>query len=127
MSRLNGAKQKGATMKKFFGAAILAGAFSMLAMGADLSGNLLDASCYSKEMKAANCNATAATTSFVLMSSGKVYKLDTAGNEKVVTAMKTRADRSKDPTHAATTNAITATVSGTVTGDTIQVESVTVQ
>ena len=114
-------------MKKFFGTALLAGAFSMLAMGADMSGNLLDASCYSKEMKSANCNPTAATTSFVLMSSGKVYKLDTAGNEKAVTAMKTRADRSKDPTHPSTTAAITATVTGTVSGDTIQVESINVQ
>lgn len=114
-------------MKKFFGATLLAGAFSMLAMGADVSGNLLDASCYSKEMKSANCGATASTSSFVLMSSGKVYKLDTAGNEKAVTAMKTRADRSKDPNNPATATAVTATVSGTVTGDTIQVESIAIQ
>jgi hypothetical protein len=114
-------------MKKFFGATLLAGAFSILAMGADVSGNLLDASCYSKEMKSANCSATASTTSFVLMSSGKVYKLDTAGNEKAVTAMKTRADRSKDPASPATAAAVTATVTGTVTGDTIQVENISVQ
>ena len=114
-------------MKKFFGATLLAGAFSMLAMGADVSGNLLDASCYSKETKSANCSATASTTSFVLMASGKVYKLDTAGNEKAITAMKTRADRSKDPNNPSTTAAVTATVSGTVTGDTIQVDSISVQ
>jgi hypothetical protein len=114
-------------MKKFFGASLLASAFSILAMGADVSGNLLDASCYSKEMKSANCAATASSTSFVLMSSGKVYKLDTAGNEKVVAAMRTRADRAKDPNHPTATAGITATVSGTVTGDTIQVEKVTIQ
>jgi hypothetical protein len=114
-------------MKKFFGTALLGGALSMLAMGADMSGNLLDASCYGKEMKSANCEATSSSTSFVLLSSGKVYKLDTAGNEKAATAMKTRADRSKDPNNPAATKGITATVSGTVSGDTIQVESISVQ
>ena len=118
-------------MKKFFGTALMAGAFSMLAFGADMSGNLLDASCYNKDQKSTNCAPTASTTSFVLLSSGKAYKLDTAGNEKAVTAIKTRADRSKDTTNpsssTSTAASVTATVSGTVSGDTIQVESISVQ
>ena len=114
-------------MKKFFGTTLLASAFAMMAMAADVSGNLLDASCYSKEMKSANCAATPSSTSFVLLSSGKVYKLDSAGNEKAITALKTRADRAKDPNQPATATSITATVTGTVSGDMIQVESISVQ
>ena len=114
-------------MKKFFGTTLLASAFAVMGMAADVSGNLLDASCYSKEMKSANCAATASSTSFVLLASGKAYKFDTAGNEKAITALKTRADRAKDPNQPATASAVTATVSGTVSGDTIQVESISVQ
>ena len=114
-------------MKKFIATGILASAFSMMALAADMSGSLLDETCYNSQKQAATCQATASTTAFALMSSGKVYKLDSTGNEKAATAMKARADRSKDPDQPAKVTAVAATVSGTVTGDTIQVDSISVQ
>lgn len=114
-------------MRKLIATSILASAFSMLALAADMSGSLLDDTCYNSHKQAATCQATASTTAFALMSSGKVYKLDSAGNEKAATAMKAHADRSKNPDQPAKVTAVAATVSGTVTGDTIQVDSISVQ
>jgi hypothetical protein len=98
----------------------------MLAFGADFSGKLIDASCYSQQQKASACSATSATTTFALDVSGKVYNLDAAGNSKAATAMKSRADRAVDPANPQA-NQIMAKVSGTESGGTIAVDSVDVQ
>jgi len=114
-------------MRKLIAMSIFASAFSILAIAADMSGSLLDETCYNSHKQAATCQATASTTTFAFMSSGKVYKLDSTGNEKAATAMKSRADRSKEPGQPTKDNAVAATVSGAVTGDTIQVDTISVQ
>jgi hypothetical protein len=114
-------------MRRIVSLGIFASAFSMMAFGASMSGSLLDEACYSQQKQATQCEAKMSTTSFALLASGKVYKLDTAGNEKASAALKARADRSADPAHPSAPSTIVATVTGNVSGDTIQVESINIQ
>jgi hypothetical protein len=115
-------------------------AFSALALAENYSGKLLDASCYHRQSqsqpqqqqktpqtKSSNtCVATSQTTSFAIETSGsKVYMLDAAGNSKAMTALKNRADRSA-PGQALPKD-ITASVQGTLSGDTIKVDKIDVQ
>lgn len=100
--------------------------FSVAAFGADFSGNLIDANCYSQSKKAASCDATSATTAFALDVSGKVFTLDASGNAKAAAAVKNRADRAADPANPQSKQ-IMAKVSGTESGGTITVENVDVQ
>src|SRR6185437_6266260 len=74
----------------------------------------------------ASCNATTATTAFALEANGKTYKLDTEGNTKAAAAIKSRADRSADPTKAMSAM-YTAKVTGTDSSGTISVESIDIQ
>jgi hypothetical protein len=101
-------------------------AFTGLALAENFTGKLLDAACYDQEKGAKPCDATAATTTFAVNVSGKVYKLDDGGNAKAAEAIKSRADRSADPSKA-TTGEIAARVSGTMEGQTIKVESIEVR
>ena len=106
----------------------LSAALSMSAFAGDWSGKLIDATCNDQrqQTKAASCDATSATTSFAIDVSGKIYKLDVAGNSKAATALKDRADRSTDPAKALS-GALTAKVSGTEKEGVIAVESIEVQ
>ena len=115
--------------------------FSALAFAESWNGKLADAKC-AAEQKAAACNPTDATVAFVLAAAdGKAYKLDDAGNKKAADAMKNRADRSKEPSAPAAPNGaspspntpsaagapITASVTGKLEGDVIQVEAITIE
>jgi len=128
--------------------------FLALTMGAAFAyadswtGKLLDASCYDrmKDDKDAQkseqaCVATPQSTSFVLMSSGKAYRLDAAGNTKAAAAMKNHAERSA-PNQAAQpggaqpganqpganlTRDVSARVEGNETAGTITVTTIDLQ
>lgn len=113
-------------MKKFISLIGLSAAFSMLALAGSWSGHLLDASCYDQNKKASECSATASTTAFALHASGKVYKLDEAGNTKAAAAVKNRADRAADPAKPQSKE-IMAQVTGDEKDGIITVESVEVQ
>jgi hypothetical protein len=104
------------------------GAFcSVLSFAENWTGRLIDASCYDQQKNATACDPTASTTMFALHASGKVYKLDDAGNAKAVEAIRNRADRSKDPTKPASPE-INAKVKGSKgTDDTIKVEAIEVE
>jgi len=108
-------------------------AISGLALAEDFSGKLLDASCYDQEKGAKPCDATAATSAFAVNVNGQVYKLDSAGNSKAAEAIRSRADRSADPSKAAdpskpaASSEVTAKVTGTMEGQTIKVENIEVR
>jgi len=103
----------------------LFGVFSMCALAESYSGKLLDASCYDQQKKVDSCGATSSTTAFALEVSGKVFKLDDAGNSKASEAIKNRADRT-DPSQPQPKE-IMAKVDGTQKGGTITVENIAVQ
>jgi hypothetical protein len=136
-------------MKTTLSAIALMAALSMASYAADFTGQLMDATCAeqshsgtpgtpsaatpaspsassSTTSSKASCNATSATTAFALEANGKMYKLDSAGNTKAAAAIKSRADRSADPTKAMSAT-YTAKVTGTDESGTISVESIEVQ
>jgi hypothetical protein len=113
-------------MKKTLSIAILSAAFSVMALAENWSGTLLDASCYEKSQKAEGCEATGTTTSFALSASGKVLKLDSAGNTKAASALKSRADHVADPAKPESKQ-VMAKVDGTEQGGTIAVTSIDIQ
>jgi hypothetical protein len=99
---------------------------SALAFAETWTGKLLDASCMEQQKNAA-CTPTSSTSSFAIETSGKMLKLDTAGNQKAAQALKESAngaDRSREP--GAQSGQVTATVTGTPSRDEIRVESVVV-
>ncbi len=100
--------------------------FAAFAFADSWSGKLIDHSCYEKQQSATGCDATGATKSFALEVSGKVYKLDAAGNQKASTALKSRADRAADPSKPQSSE-IMAKVDGTERGGTITAENIEVQ
>src|SRR5215467_8464311 len=85
---------------------------SALALAETWSGKLIDASCADPQ-KSEACVPTASTTAFAIHARGKVLKLDEAGNTKAADAMKNKANRQ-----------ISATVQGTLSEDTIKVDSI---
>jgi hypothetical protein len=101
-----------------------------LSYGANISGKLIDASCYdghstqtssdkSHSKLEKTCAATASTATFAIMASGnKVYKLDSAGNVKAEEAMKSGALKPDDD------GDVHANIAGTMQGDTVKVDSV---
>ena|SRR5579862_8477182 len=113
-------------MQRILSLLALSAVFSMLALADSWSGRLLDASCYSQQKKADACDAMSTTTAFAIEVSGKVYKLDAAGNSKASTALKSRADRAADP-NKPQSNPVMAKVDGTEKSGTIAVESIEVQ
>jgi VCBS repeat-containing protein len=118
-------------MRKMLTLGVLTAAFSALALAESWSGRLVDASCADQhkndQEKTATCDVTGSTTSYALDVSGKIYKFDSNGNTKASQALKSRADRSTDSTQQSSSTSSNATVTGTMQGDTIQVESISVQ
>jgi hypothetical protein len=105
---------------------LLAG-FSALALAESWQGRLVDATCYDQPKAAATCDPTSSTTMFALVASDKAYKLDGAGNSKAATALKSRADRSSDPTTPASAQ-VMAKITGTKDADNIlKVETIELQ
>ena len=99
---------------------------SALAYAESWTGKLVDASC-AEQQKNAACTPTASTSSYALQSSGKLMKLDAEGNSKAAAALRENqngANRAKDP--KAPTE-VTATVTGTMSGDEIKVEAIQVK
>jgi hypothetical protein len=110
-----------------------------LSYAENLNGKLLDATCYdtshssatttagtnqatdrkSRENLARTCAPTASTATFAFLNSkGMVYKLDSEGNAKAVAALQSgslKADKDGD---------IHASVSGTVMGDSLKMDSI---
>jgi hypothetical protein len=103
------------------------GVFAVMSYAETWTGKLIDATCHDRSQQnpgdkqksdLSSCEATASTTSFAIQTSdGKVYKLDASGNAKAATAMKGNSD-SKNAT---------ATVSGTMEGQTVKVDSISVR
>ncbi|MCU1337450.1 MAG: hypothetical protein JWO19_3031 [Bryobacterales bacterium] len=110
------------------------GVFAAMSYAETLTGKLIDATCYERSQQnpgakqnpadstqkssISSCEASASTTSFAIQTAdGKVYKLDSAGNAKASTALKGNPDN-KTPM---------ATVSGSTDGQTVKVESISVQ
>ncbi len=106
------------------------------------TGKLLDASCYDRmkdnskpgaQADMSACAATPQSTSFVLDSSGKIYRLDAAGNTRAAAAMKNHAERSAPAQPGANqpganlTKDVTAKVEGNETAGTITVTSIDLQ
>ncbi|HXK07928.1 MAG TPA: hypothetical protein VMS37_36380 [Verrucomicrobiae bacterium] len=113
-------------MRRIITISALGAVCAALALAESWTGKLIDASCYDSKKEVTTCDATSATTMFAIDVSGKVYKLDDAGNAKAVAALKSRADRSSNP--SGTSGAVTAKVSGTKgSDDTIKVESIDVR
>jgi hypothetical protein len=98
---------------------------STLVFAANWSGKLIDGSCYDKQQTSAGCDASSATKNFALDVDGKVFKLDSAGNEKAAAALKNRADRIADPSKPVSPE-VMAKVEGTESGGTIAVETIDV-
>jgi hypothetical protein len=97
-----------------------------LAVAKDYTGKLLDSACYEQQKSARGCDATSATTAFAIDVSGKVYNLDSTGNSKAAQAIKERADRSADPNNPQK-GSMTAKIAGTLSGDTLQVDTIEVR
>ena len=102
--------------------------FAAFACAESWSGRLLDAACVDQQ-KSASCDPTTATVTFAINVSGKIYKLDDAGNAKAVEAMKARGskDAGQPAAPGAQGTAITAKVSGALEGEVVKVESIQVQ
>lgn len=104
------------------------GMFAAIGYAENWTGKLIDASCHDKSQQnpaeskqnsdLATCAATASTTSFAIQTSdGKAYKLDASGNAKASTALRGNPDNKN----------ATATVSGTMQGDMVKVDSISVR
>ncbi len=101
-------------MKKLFALSVV---FSAAAFADSFSGTLMDQMCKDKDAAdhTAKCAIACSKSGYGLKTSdGKYLKLDDAGNAKALAALKAT-DKTKD---------LKATVSGTLDGDTIKTESV---
>ena len=101
-------------------------AFGTLALAETFSGRLVDATCYEQQKGATACQPTSSTTSFALLTSSQVLRLDDTGNSKAAEAIKDRADRSANSTETQNTE-VMAKVTGTKSGDVINVEKIEVK
>jgi hypothetical protein len=106
-------------MKTFQKAVLLLGLTAVLGFGENISGTLMDANCKPVADKNApsdappSCSPKGSTTEFaVKTSAGKIYRLDGQGNARVASALKSDPGRTN------------VTVSGTIEGQTITVESI---
>jgi hypothetical protein len=114
-------------MKRTVNIAFILCTAGLMSYAANWNAKLLDASCAasnpsgqktSSEKFAQTCAPTATTSSFAIESAGKIYKLDTAGNNMAAAALKNGSitpDKDGD---------VHATVQGNAQGDMIQVESI---
>lgn len=105
---------------------VLAAAFATLALAETWNGRLVDATCYEQQKGAAACNPTSTTTTFALLTSTQILRLDDNGNAKAAQAIRGRADRSADPNQMQTSE-YTARVTGTKSGDLLNVERIEVK
>jgi hypothetical protein len=112
-------------MRKLFTIATLVAVSAALALAEDWTGKLLDTSCLDQKKDVATCQANGTTTMFALEVSGKTYRLDDAGNQKAIKALKDRADRAADPGAAA--EPVNAKITGTKDGEILKVDSIEVQ
>jgi hypothetical protein len=103
--------------------------FSALALAESWTGRLVDATCYDQQKSATACDPTSSTSMFALIVSNHAYKFDEDGNTKAAEALKSRADRSANPDNPgmASSKMVAARVSGTKDGDSIKVDTITVQ
>ena len=115
-------------MKSIAKLGLALGLLSALGYAENWTGKLIDAACHDKSQQnpadskqttdLAGCAATASTTSFAIQTSdGKVYKLDASGNAKAATALKGNPDNKN----------ATATVAGSMEGQTVKVDSISVR
>lgn len=107
--------------------------FSFLALSAGMAladtwqGRIVDVTCYDQNKSATTCDPTSASTAFAIVVSNQALKLDAASNSKVAEALKSRADRSKDPAKPAAT-AVMAKASGTKNSDdTLKIDAIDIQ
>jgi hypothetical protein len=115
-------------MRKFLTLCGILAAFSVLALADNWSGTLLDATCYQRHKAEDSCAAKSTTTSFLLDVNGTVYRLTEGSNNMISEAMKSRADRSRNPEAPAKGAPVAATVTGTLTGkEHIKVEKIEIQ
>lgn len=117
---------------------VLPAIFATMALAESWSGTLIDASCYDRQAQQAPtkgevsptaleaCAPTSQTSQFALEANGKVFKLDSAGNSKAATAMKSHAERSTGAPGKASTK-VMATVEGTESGGTIKADRIDIQ
>jgi hypothetical protein len=105
------------------------GAFAALGMAETYSGKLIDVTCLSQQKPTIQtCQPTASTTAFALVDdNSRVYKLDEAGNAKAANAMKSRADRSSDPSAPKAAAVVMAKITGTMNGAVITVDQIEVE
>lgn len=100
-------------MRALAKAGILLGMAASFLFAESYSGKLIDANCRpDPSKKEASCAPTQTTTSFAVETSdGKIYRLDSSGNSKAMAAMKQNPGSSN------------VTVSGSLDGQTLKVES----
>ncbi len=90
-------------------------------------GMLIDSACWDQRKTRTGCYPTHDTVNYGIVMEGKVYKLDSAGNNKVAQALKNRADRSSNP-DLTPNERLTATIEGTLDDSGfLKVDTVTVQ
>ena len=111
-------------MKKILTLSAIAGLFAAFAFAENFSGRLLDATCI-EQGKSKACDPTSTSTNFAINVEGKIYRLDDAGNAKAVEALKSRADRQKEPGASVTT--VTAKIDATKEGEVLKVSTIEVQ
>ena len=96
---------------------------SLLCLAETWSGKVVDAACKDQAAAAptpapAACEPTASTVAFgIELPDGKVLKLDSAGNTKAAEAMKNNAGKSS----------LQATVTGSMDGQTVKVETIDIK
>jgi len=111
-------------MQKFLRIGVIAAALAITGFAETYSGRLLDATCI-EQNKSKVCDPAGNSIAFAMEISGKIYRLDDAGNSKAVKALRSRADRQKDP--ALPVNTVTAKIEGTLDGDILKVDTIDVQ
>jgi hypothetical protein len=90
-------------------------------------GQLFDGNCvgrHSELEKYQDCIPAGGTVSFTLQASGRMLKLDAAGNRKAAQAWKQYVDQSRLVDPDLKTKPVTAVVEGTANGDEIKVDSI---
>jgi hypothetical protein len=102
--------------------------FASPLISADLwTGQLFDANCIERHKeieKYEECIPESRTVSYTLQTSGRMLKLDAAGNQKAAEAWKQYRDKPRVVDPDVKTKPVTAVVEGTVDGDEIKVDSI---
>ncbi len=107
-------------MKRLLALSAATALFSVMALAETWSGTLVDVMCKGKDLAShtTKCAIGCAKSGYgLVLSDGKFVKLDEAGNAKALAALKATS-KEKD---------LKAKVTGTMDGDTVQVESIDLQ